>query len=478
MKAKRLRYLWIALSLLWISGYVSAQEMQQITVHVEKAGTLGNSIAISKAPLITNLKIIGNINAHDCNYLRVMMGGFSFGTPVEVKAGNLSVLDLSEAKIEDNSFDFWACKKIETVILPPEVQKAYFNDCPNLKYVNADNLTKFSFKNCISLETICLSKATSVAQEAFLNCESLERVTLMEATSLDQDAFCNCKSLKYIHIENASEWVSSWAFFLCDSLETVSIGKGTIAYELGSAFYSPSLKEFIVDSDNPVYCSEDGILYSKDKTELLRCPTTKTGTFILNDNVVQIGSSAFSNCRRITSFRAGKSLERMEGGFYGCDSLTSVYLGDRLNYMAGSLSFAQATFPETVKDVHIDVITPPAINGTSIISNNNEATLYVPKGSYNAYWLALGWGDFKTIKETGVEDPTSNETVTSMDGIECSVYENRIIFHTNQVEAIQVYTLSGQILFDQCVHGYKEITLPKGLYVVKAGNQTAKVRVK
>ena len=146
MKAKSLRYLWIALSLLWISGYLSAQETQQITVHVEKAGTLGNCIAISKMPLITNLKITGNINRYDLDYLRVMAGGYaSSGWPVEVKDGNLKILDLSEANVENYSLSINGCVKIEQVILPPEVQRANFYDCPNLKSVNADNLIDFSY---------------------------------------------------------------------------------------------------------------------------------------------------------------------------------------------------------------------------------------------------------------------------------------------------------------------------------------------
>ena len=28
-----------------------------------------------------------------------------------------------------------------------------------------------------------------------------------------------------------------------------------------------------------------------------------------------------------------------------------------------------------------------------------KCTLYIPKGSYNVYWTAPGWGDFKNIVE-------------------------------------------------------------------------------
>ena len=47
---------------------------------------------------------------------------------------------------------------------------------------------------------------------------------------------------------------------------------------LGYSFYSyhkhPELKKITVDEENPNYMSEDGVLYSKDKTILYRIPVT------------------------------------------------------------------------------------------------------------------------------------------------------------------------------------------------------------
>lgn len=69
---------------------------RQITIKLDKAGTLLDKIGSSKMYKITNLKIVGKINGTDWKMIRVMAGRDFWG---DVTKGNLSVLDLSEAKI-------------------------------------------------------------------------------------------------------------------------------------------------------------------------------------------------------------------------------------------------------------------------------------------------------------------------------------------------------------------------------------------
>ena len=69
---------------------------KQITIKLDKAGTLPDRIGSSKKYKITNLKIIGEINGTDLRMIREMAGRDYRGYSTE---GKLSVLDLSEAKI-------------------------------------------------------------------------------------------------------------------------------------------------------------------------------------------------------------------------------------------------------------------------------------------------------------------------------------------------------------------------------------------
>ena len=69
---------------------------KQITIKLEEAGTLPDRIASSKKYKITNLKLVGEINGTDWKMIREKAGRDYWG---DVTEGNLSVLDLSEARI-------------------------------------------------------------------------------------------------------------------------------------------------------------------------------------------------------------------------------------------------------------------------------------------------------------------------------------------------------------------------------------------
>lgn len=70
---------------------------KQITIKLEKAGTLPDKIGSTKKYQITNLKILGEINGTDLMFIRNMAGGIDYYD--ETGEGKLSVLDLSQARI-------------------------------------------------------------------------------------------------------------------------------------------------------------------------------------------------------------------------------------------------------------------------------------------------------------------------------------------------------------------------------------------
>lgn len=86
------------------------------------------------------------------------------------------------------------------------------------------------------------------------------------------------------------------------------------------------LESINVDSNNKNYSSKDGVLYTKDKSELLSYPQGKSGSsFIIPSGVKEIGNFAFTNCvqlARITILKGVTSIAT--GAFKGCNSLTDI----------------------------------------------------------------------------------------------------------------------------------------------------------
>ena len=130
---------------------------KQITIKLDKAGTLPDRIASSKKYKITNLKIIGEINGTDWNMIREMAGRNYQESSTE---GNLSVLDLSEAKIVAGG-DYYYDDNL-------------FN---NKVYTSNDEIGEYAFAYCSGLTSLTLPAGiTSIGRAAFYGCSVLTSI--------------------------------------------------------------------------------------------------------------------------------------------------------------------------------------------------------------------------------------------------------------------------------------------------------------
>ena len=141
---------------------------RQITITLEKAGTLPDRIASSKKNKITNLKIIGEINGTDLRMIREMAGSNSNGNSTD---GKLSVLDLSEAKIVKGG-------------------DCYLNN--GYDYTSNDVIGSRAFLGCSVLTSLTLPAGiTSIGDEAFQGCSGLTSIYVYaeKVPKIDSDTF-------------------------------------------------------------------------------------------------------------------------------------------------------------------------------------------------------------------------------------------------------------------------------------------------
>ena len=80
----------------------------------------------------------------------------------------------------------------------------------------------------------------------------------------------------------------------------ITIPSTIIDVKDGNSYNQSKLQNIDVDSNNPNYASVDGVLYNKEKTKLIRCPTKKTNIDIPS-SVISIDEMAFQWCANLTS---------------------------------------------------------------------------------------------------------------------------------------------------------------------------------
>ena len=153
---------------------------KQITIKLDKAGTLPDRIGSGRKYQITNLKLVGEINGTDFRMIREMAGRDYRG---DVTEGNLSVLDLSEAKIVEGG-DY------------------YIYTSFNYIYTSNDEIGSFAFYGCSGLKSLNLPAGiTRISDYAFYGCSGLTSLNLPAGiTEISNRAFQGCSGLTSIYV--------------------------------------------------------------------------------------------------------------------------------------------------------------------------------------------------------------------------------------------------------------------------------------
>ena len=123
----------------------------------------------------------------------------------------------------------------------------------------------------------------------------------------------------------------------------MTIGSG--ATSIGSDAFTSciSLEEMTVSPENPAYCSEDGVLFNKDKTTLLNYPAAKTGDYVVPSSVTEIGLMAFCDCEGLTAVTLPEGLISIgQANFGHCIGLKEVVIPNSVTSI-GSTAFSLCT---------------------------------------------------------------------------------------------------------------------------------------
>lgn len=207
---------------------------------------------------------------------------------------------------------------------------AEFKDCKNVtKVIIPDTVTAlggFLFSECENLKSVKLPKnLTKIGLGLFSFCPKLTDVTIPQnVTAIESIAFAQCTSLKSINIPDTVKTIEAQAFYRCTSLTSINIPKNvkTVVYD---AFYGcENLRSINVESGNKNYCSQDGVLFNSDKTDLIQFPSAYAKTsYTLPKSVEYINHYAFFKCKNMKNLTIKqKYISFSTTGIYECPDLT------------------------------------------------------------------------------------------------------------------------------------------------------------
>ena len=145
---------------------------------------------------------------------------------------------------------------------------------------------------------------TTIGTEPFANCSKLENLTLGNGVRDIKSFAFQRTAIRQVTIPKSVTHIESTAFSLCENLTSINV-------EAGSQYYT----------------SEDGVLFTKDKTELVTYPIGKQQeSYAVPQGVETIGDMAFWSCSHLKSVTIPHSTTKIEwAAFSGCSSIQDVY---------------------------------------------------------------------------------------------------------------------------------------------------------
>ena len=185
-----------------------------------------------------------------------------------------------------------------------------------------------TFYGCRSLTRIEIpSSVTSIECLAFYGCTSLTSIEIPSSvTRIAAQVFYGCTSLTSIEIPSSVTSIGMWAFYNCTSLTSIEIPSSVASIGIYAFSRCVSLNSINVDKSNQEYSSEDGILFDKDKKELICYPAEKKEKeYNIPSSVTSIGTYAFGNCTSLTRIEIPSSVTSIGTyAFSWCVSLNSI----------------------------------------------------------------------------------------------------------------------------------------------------------
>ena len=165
-----------------------------------------------------------------------------------------------------------------------------------------------------------------------------------------------------------------------------------------------SLEAFIVEDDNPIYTVVDGVLYTKDKVTLYRCPAKKAFTSAdFQPETKYLGSYAFYKNTAISDLVIPNTITNTELNTFFASSITSVFIPATLSHLSNAdFGSCAQLVSVTFENSAVMSIAWDAFNDSKIL-NDQE-------------------GDFKVIDSVAIKYMGSADTVVFPDSIVNIVY--------------------------------------------------------
>ena len=466
--------------------------------HVETPGTLQEVIGPG-AEELTRIRVTGTLNDKDIAFLHYLCW------PIAPKPAGMkeeSYLKIAMEK-EDTlktclrHLDMEDARMVNDALPNRAFAGSYLKDCKLPKMLKKIGNEAFSY-NVLLKELIVPESVEEIGRNFLFFSIGIEKVRLPDNLEVMNDLlFAECRKLKEVNIPSQLREMYDCIFYNClDVSPSVAILPETVEILDGSAYYGIStIEEVVVPKNVRVLRDAFHGMAGLRKATILTDKLTEIGDFAfywcsaleevnIPDKITRIGEGAFFWNLRLRKINIPSTVTRIEKNAFDSAPLDSIDIPAGVTFIGRNAFWNN----RNLKKVYSRPVMPPITNEWTDVSSYlpflnsaDEATLYVPKGSADAYRASEVFAGFKEIVEleawqwpTSISTPTMPTDAYKVYGKAGTLY----IETTGGAQGpvfVNVYSINGQVVWKGQVTNRMEVPLPQGFYVVRIGKRSYKV---
>lgn len=357
----------------WCNGLTGITIPDSVTDIGDDA--FSNCEGLTSVTIPNSVKSIGNGAFDNCTGLTsVTIPGSvtSIGDSAFNYCTDLTTVTIPDGVTNIGGEAFKYCYKLEQITIPDSVtsigKQAFDATAYYYKGYDDDTEEDSNWENgalyignhliraFVSGEYEIKANTKTIAGFAFNGCENMTSVTIPDSVvSIGDNAFEYCTGLAAITIPDSVISVGNNAFRSCHGLTSITIPKNVTSIGEYTFWDCLRLAEIKVAAENNAYCSENGVLYDKEKTEIICFPKEKRDTvFEIPNSVTSIAAGTFADCLNLTSITIPDAVSGIgDYAFYECSGLERIIIPDGvpslgLKAFYGCSSLESVTIPNSV----------------------------------------------------------------------------------------------------------------------------------